>query len=197
MISVIIPFKEDRGYLAEAVVSVEKQTFTDWELILSQGDKTQGANINDGVRRAKGEYVKILHDDDVLPPNALQDLHDGIQGYDWVCGDMMTFGDPIYCPDPHVYKGCVPNMKDMLEENRVYGGTTLYRTDIVLYAEELYTGEEYDFHLYLLDNKYRVNYIPKVVHHYRLHEFNKSYYMGPGEKRERRDYIKEIARWYR
>lgn len=197
MISVIIPYKEDRGYLETAIQSVEGQSFTDWEIILSQGDRTQGANINEGVIRAKGEFIKILHDDDYLPHNSLQYLFDGIQGYDWICGDALSFGEEMYCPNPQVYRGKVPVLDQMIEQNYVYGGTTMYRKEIVDYNEDLPTGEEYELHLRLLKNGYKVNYTPHIVHHYRLHKYNKSHYMGPGEKRERRDFIKEIASWYR
>jgi ribosome recycling factor len=41
--------------------------------------------LNEERRR---EYVKILHDDDTLPPNSLRDLRRGIGNFDWCCGDM-------------------------------------------------------------------------------------------------------------
>jgi len=200
MISVIIPYKEDRGWLENAIVSVEHQTFEDWQIVPICGDRTQGANINLGLKDAKGEYIKILHDDDMLPTNSLQDLHDGIQGYDWVCGDHLSFGDMIYCPHPIVLEGIVPTLDKMIECNQIGGGTVLYRKDVLLavggYDEKLWTGEEYDLSLKLLSRGYKCNYVNKIVHHYRLHERNKSYYMGPGTRRYRREYIREIADKY-
>lgn len=204
MVSVIIPYVRDRGYLREAIASVEAQTYTDWQLVEICGNRTQGANINHGLRYANGEFIKILHDDDILPSNSLIDLYDGIQGYDFVCGDMELFGEKLYCPNPG--RGFPitmnpPTLERMLKKNCIAGGTTLYRKDMLLavggYNEQLHTGEEYDLHLKLLKNGYRCNYIMKIVHHYRLHEFNKSYYMRPEEKIERRKYIKEIANRYK
>ncbi len=199
MISVIIPYKEDRGWLRESIGSVRLQ-FAEWEYIPVKGDKTQGANINVGLKKAKGEFIKILHDDDVLPENSLRDLLKGIRGFDFVCGDMQTFGDPMYCTEPKIYEGCSPSLVEMIKGNQIFGGTTLYRKDMLLevdgYDEDLTTGEEYELHLRLLSKGYRCNYIPKVVHHYRLHERNKSYYMGPGEKKERREFINEISKRY-
>ena len=200
MISVIIPYVRDRGYLREAIASVEAQTYSDWQIVEIMHNKTQGYNVNRGLQIANGEWIKILHDDDILPPNSLTDLYEGIQGYDFVCGDQMTFGDAMYCPDPQVYCGRVPDFKAMLEGNVIYGGTTLYRAEVLEaiggYSEDLHTGEEYDLHLRLLSRNYTCNYIRRTVHHYRLHEFNKSYYMGPGEKKERREFIREIAKKY-
>jgi glycosyltransferase involved in cell wall biosynthesis len=200
MISVIIPYVRNRGYLREAIASVEAQTYTDWQIIEVMHDKTQGYNINRGLEIANGDYIKILHDDDILPPNSLMDLYEGVQGYDFVCGDQMTFGDEMYCPDPHIYCGRVPDFKTMLEGNIIYGGTTLYDRYVLDavggYDESLHTGEEYDLHLRLLSKNHTCNYIKRTVHHYRLHEFNKSHYMGPGEKKERREFIREIAKRY-
>lgn len=199
MISVIIPYVKDRGWLQEAIGSVRLQ-FAEWEYIPIKGDRTQGANINIGLKKAKGEFIKILHDDDILPENSLRDLREGIQDYDFICGNMRTFGDTIYCPEPKVYEGCLPDLGGMLEVNIIFGGTTLYRKDMLLevggYNESLHTGEEYDLHLRLLSKGYRCGYVPRVVHLYRLHEKNKSYYMGPGEKKERREFIREIAKKY-
>ena len=200
MISVIIPYVKDRGFLNETLLSLLAQTYQDFEIIHAKGKRTQGANINRGLAKAKGEYIKILHDDDILPPNSLADLHKGIQGLDWCCGDMRTFGDPMYCT-PKVYTGCKPSLSRMILNNQIYGGTTLYRKSILDavggYNEELHTGEEYELHLRLLHLGYSCTYIPLVVHHYRLHEKNKSYFMGPGEKKERKEYIKEIANQYK
>lgn len=201
MISVIIPYVKDRGYLSDAIQSVTYQTFKDIELIPIQREKTQGANINRGLQIAKGEYIKILHDDDILPEDSLEILHIAIQGYDFACADQETFGEPLFCPTPEVYKGCNPTFEGMCKGNQIYGGTTIYRKDTLEsvggYDEFLWTGEEYDLHLKLLYSGYTCNYIPKVVHLYRLHEFNKSYYMGPGEKKERREFIQWIAEKYR
>lgn len=199
MISVIIPYVHDRGYLENAIASVITQTI-EAEVIPIKGNRSQGSNINEGIEMANGEFIKILHDDDTLPPDALENLLAGIRGFDWVCGDMQTFGTPKYCPDPHIYKGRVPDFEGMLTKNHVYGGTTMYRAEVLRkvggYDENLWTGEEYDLHLRLLKAGYRVNYIPKVVHVYRLHEFNKSYNMGYGEKKQRREYIRWIAERY-
>jgi len=201
MISVIIPYVENRGFLEDAVLSVCSQNIDeDIELLLQKSKKTQGANVNAGLRRARGEFIKILHDDDMLPPNSLSDLRNAISENDFVCGDQETFGDEIFCPHPQVYRGRSPDFHDMLNENQIYGGTTLYRKSTLLavggYDEELWTGEEYDLHLRLLSVGYSCTYTPHVVHKYRLHEHNKSYYMGPGEKKERREFIREIANRY-
>ena len=116
MISAIIPNVEDRGYLDEALRSLHNQSFQDFEIVFAQGEGTQGMNINAGLSRSRGEYVKIFHDDDVLPANSLRDLMRGIGDNDWVCGDMETFGTYKYC-DPLYYRGREPKLESMLQRN--------------------------------------------------------------------------------
>ena len=199
MISVIIPYIEDRGYLNEALESLHRQSYQNFEIIFAQGDYLQGVNINRGLKKARGNFIKILHDDDMLPINSLRDLRIGIAGFDWCCGDMETFGTPEWC-DPQAHTGRMPVLSMMVNKNQVYGGTTLYKKSALIkvrgYDEKLWTGEEYDLHLRLLSNGYTVTYIPKIVHRYRLHQINKSYNLTYGKKQERAAYIKEIAKKY-
>ncbi len=200
MISIIIPYVEDRGFLNEALESLHLQSFKDFEIILEQGECQQGENINRGLKKARGEYIKILHDDDMLPPHSLRDLHRGIRDFDWICANMETFGDPDYC-NPEVSSGSTPVLSAMVNNNQIAGGTTMYRTSVLReiggYDENLWTGEEYELHLRLLSKGYTVIYLPKVVHRYRLHKLNKSYDMPSKEKIIRRKYIGNIALKYK
>ena len=202
MISVIIPYITDRGYLDEALRSLHNQSYQDFEIVFAQGDYLQGKNINRGLDRARGEFIKILHDDDMLPPNSLRDLRKGIGEFDWCCGDMETFGETKYC-DEQAYVGKIPSLSMMVNKNQVYGGTTMYKTSVLRsdkikgYNEKLWTGEEYELHLRLLHHGYSVTYIPKIVHRYRLHQINKSYNLTHGKKQERAAYIRDIAAKYK
>jgi glycosyltransferase involved in cell wall biosynthesis len=88
--------------LRRAVESVFAQTFTDWEMVVSDDETPPGKtwkfletlarsdprvkpvmngsphgpsfNHNTALKAARGEWIKILHDDDVLKPNCLKVL---------------------------------------------------------------------------------------------------------------------------
>lgn len=197
MISVLIALSQDRGYLQEAIRSVEDQKFTgEWEIVIQQGPHLRGKNINDGFVRCKGEYIKLLDDDDILPPNCLADLHEGIQGFDWVCGDGLSFGRSDY-----LYVGRQPEMRGMLVRNHIHGGTTMYHRkcfeDTGGFDENLWTCEEYDFHLMLMDLGYKCNHVHKTVHHYRMWENNKSYLYNQSRRQERLALQEQIKNRYR
>lgn len=198
MTTIIIPYKIDRGFLAEAVKSAENQTVK-CELILSQNNYNKGKNINDALPFATGEFIKILDEDDYLPLDAIENLEKGIEGFGWVCGDAENL---YYDGDFYVekWKGFAPTLREMLEKNCIHGGTTLYRKDMLLkiggWNETLWTAEEYDLHLKLMSQGYRLNYVPKMVYVYRIHGNNKSMSMQPREKVERIKYVNKIKSWY-
>ena len=79
-VSIIIPYNEDRGYLDEAIRSAVMQDYprNRYEIIVQEGDHFLGKNINDALRRAKGRYIKVLAEDDLLTPNCIGDLLSGM-----------------------------------------------------------------------------------------------------------------------
>src|SRR5258708_1108738 len=116
LVSVIIPTHNRPEMLAEALASVRAQTFADYEIIVvSNGESddmrraSRGAasgcvylevdrgNVsaarNFGVERAKGEWIAILDDDDVWPPNKLerQVAEAKRTGADMIVGDFLEF----------------------------------------------------------------------------------------------------------
>lgn len=102
MISVLIPTYKRLECLKRAVDQIMAQTYTDWELVISDDEvgedcetwrwlleiaskdnrirpvKNCGVkhgqvyNLNNGFRATKGEWVKVLFDDDGMLPNCLE-----------------------------------------------------------------------------------------------------------------------------
>lgn len=99
LVSVIIPTRNRRAFLEEAIESVKAQTYPNWELVVvddcSEDDtwawlsslehssiravrlerhSERSAARNRGLAEASGEYVLFLDDDDLLTPRALECL---------------------------------------------------------------------------------------------------------------------------
>lgn len=101
MISVLIPTYKRLPFLKRAIEDVFAQTFKDWELIITDDEVGPGEswgwlkslakkdarikiiknlgpkhgqvfNVNNGLRHCRGEWIKVLFDDDRMLPNCLE-----------------------------------------------------------------------------------------------------------------------------
>lgn len=83
MVSIILPIHDMQNgayFLWRAVQSIMAQTYTDYEIIITQNGK-MAQNTNAGIKRAKGEIIKILYMDDYFAhPQALQRIVDAFTG---------------------------------------------------------------------------------------------------------------------
>jgi glycosyltransferase involved in cell wall biosynthesis len=198
MISVIIPYDKDRGYLKQCIESVENQTYKDFEIVLSQGFDPVAVNFNNGLKKAKGEFCKFVTEDDWLPENSLQDLINGIEDYTWVFANSFQVeadGTWIYKPPKEALQ-----FASNVQGNKIHGGTTLYRTEVLReiggMKEHLWTGEEYEMHLNLFSKGFLPGYINKVVYYHRLWSGQKSKQYRKKRKHERENELKKIRSLY-
>lgn len=189
-ISVILFYNVNRGFLKYAVASYEKQIFSGTsELVVIHRDASTAENVNEGIRQAKGKYIKLLAEDDELLPCCLQDLHDKIiEGYDVVCANAENnHPEGLYIQQSHLS----PTVGKMAAEYGMHGGTILYRRAALEVVggldENLEYAEEFDLHLRLAAAGYRFGYLDKTVYRYRMHEHQKSM---QGGYRDGEEYIK-------
>lgn len=88
-ISIVVPIydmKNGEFFLWRLVNSLTDQTFKDWELIITKDGK-MAENTNAGIKKARGEYIKILYLDDYLSnQDALMKMLEGFftHGYEWI-----------------------------------------------------------------------------------------------------------------
>jgi len=201
-ISIIIPFNKNRGYLEAAIASAQNQRFDgEYEILPIQGDYNVSTNINRGVRIAKGEYIKLLGEDDMLTRDCLQTLINRARQTRYGCGaivaaDAINWNDDGYCAlsrsDPD---GTGATLEAMKERNEIHGGTVLYHRTLLEqfpFDESLTTAEEYDVHLRIIKAGYQFSFVDKVVYLYRIHMGQKS----QQDLKERHRIINEIKARY-
>jgi len=206
-VSIIIPFKEDRGYLKEAIKSVENQSYSNIELILSQSNQGVSYNLNRGIEKATGDFVKYLCDDDRLPERSIEFSVAAFkeQGFQRVV--HFIHGNAInFFPDgkteswfPSVHE---PNLFEMLRNNQIHGGTLMYKRSVFdrfgLFNECLWTGEEYEFNLRILSKGAVIGYCDEFLYEYRRHSGQKSLgNMARDYQTKRRIAIEDIKNMYR
>ena len=174
--SVIIPYNLDRGFLKQAIESIEHQTYPT-ELILSQSDKSVSYNINRGLEKATGDYIRFCSEDNLLTPNCIEDSLKAIDGYDFIHGKAIDFwaNGTMRPYIPPIEK---PTLQDIITLNVMHGGTVMYRRDCFDrfggFDERLWCGEEYEFNMRLLSKGCKLNYCNSYLQRYRRHGEQKS-----------------------
>lgn len=180
-VSVIIPYSVDRGWLNEAIESVYYQTYRGKiELIESQSDNCVSHNINEGVKIAKGEFIKYLCEDDMLTDNSIEDSVKAMKGNDFIHGNAINLFSTYEVV--HKPRWTAPTINEMLIGNYVHGGTLMYRKDVFDriggFDETLTSAEEYEFNMRALSKGLKLGYCPQSLYIYRRHDMQKS--LGKG-----------------
>ena len=103
MISIILPYHDTEKsafFLKRAIDSVMKQTYQDYEIVLTKAGK-MAENTNAGIRKSKGEIIKILFMDDYLyHENVLQEIVDAFDESDkqWLATGCIHDNGELFNP---------------------------------------------------------------------------------------------------
>ena len=195
-ISVIVTAYKDRGWIDESIQTALNQTFKDYEVVFAvDGNqylmeyalkydipffhfpKSNYANmVNQAIGMVKGEWIKILHDDDLLVETSLQDLYDARGRADLVYGNAICFNDNDIASARQYKPPAELSIKTLLPiiTNPVNFEAELFRRDMFIdsggFDPNLGYTEDYDFLLNILSLGYEVKYVDKDVVWYRHHE---------------------------
>lgn len=132
MVSIIIPAYNAEKYIKDCIQSLERQSFSDYEIIIvNDGSKDKTGEVckalaesdkrinvitqentgvssarNRGIQEACGEYIMFVDADDELCPNALEELFTGINesGADLVVAGFEISGDKLRLTDIETLK---------------------------------------------------------------------------------------------
>ena len=195
-ITVIITAYKDRGWIDEAIDSARFQTFEDYDIILcSDGNEeirryadkynipfllypksNYATLVNNAVKEAKGKWIKVLHDDDILTENCLSDLYGCRANADLVYANAFIFRDNDMT-NPYLYE---PPANITLRSlfpiisNPVNFEAEIFRRDVFLgiggFDANLGYAEDYDLLLNLLSHGYKLAYCDSAVVWYRQHD---------------------------
>lgn len=147
LVSIITPCYNGSRYIAETIESVLAQSYSNWEMIVvDDGSKDSSASIvqdyvkkdariqlvqqknagsaaarNNGIRKAKGQYIALLDADDIWMPGFLEKQIAFMKEKDAICVycSYMRINDkskPILKP---VKSKPVITVKDMMVMNRI------------------------------------------------------------------------------
>ncbi len=88
-VSIVIPIHDMKGgadFLWKSVNALMDQTFQDFEIVITRQGK-MAENTNAGIKRARGEFIKVLYLDDRLAhKDALKEMVAACKGEWLICG---------------------------------------------------------------------------------------------------------------
>src|SRR5512133_3088728 len=187
MISVIISAYKDRGWLDDCINSVKRQTFKDYEVILSSdgneelrqyADKNHfifslspkgnhSSALNNAVRVASGEWIKEVHDDDLITENCLTDLWNARGDYDLIYANAVNFAGLNEDMKPYKSPAGI-TLKDLLPVITcpIHAASWMVRTDVFRkvggFDVNVDCSEEYEFYINLLTKGHRFRYCNSI-----------------------------------
>ena len=75
-VSIIIPHQNNRKeWLKESVDSINKQTMPVREVIEACSNESVYERLNKSIKQARGDYILIFSDDDIMPENFIHNLY--------------------------------------------------------------------------------------------------------------------------
>jgi len=175
-VTVIIPYKVDRGWLQDAINSVPNGV----QLIVSQGGGGWPHNFNKVLDQAEGKYIKYLHEDDMLTENCIRDSIQAMedQKVDFIHGDAIDLWHKSGKKIIRRPKITHPTIQDLIKKNTIHSATIMYRREVFekigTFDEALTRCEEYEFSLRCLHNGMKIGYCPFALAWYRRHPKQKS-----------------------
>jgi glycosyltransferase involved in cell wall biosynthesis len=178
-VTVIIPYNVSRGYLEEALESLDNQTYNDIEILVEQGDCLASENFNRGIEKSTGEIIRYLCEDDLLTTNSISDSVEYFKKnpeIDFIHSNAINFFEDGK-EDLWIPTNTIPTLESILNMYMIHGGTVVYRRRCFEKRAmdlSLWTGEEYDFNLWLLKNGYKIGYLNSFTYKYRRHSGQKS-----------------------
>jgi len=172
-VTVIIPYNKNRGWLIDAVNSVPKENV---QLILSKGQGGWCENFNKALPLARGEYVRFLHEDDMLTENSIEDSLKAIkeQSVDFIHGDSIDIHEN---KNELVYweaNPTNPTIESLKRRNTIHGGAVLYKKSVFdkvgLFDETIPHAMEFEFNLRCIYQGLKLGYCNSYLYYYRRHD---------------------------
>ena len=186
--SIIIQSHKDRGFFGDVIKSIKEQSLKEVEIILSSdnnpslvkfakkhkikfslGQGHSGA-INKAIDKSTGKWIKVIDEDDMLGPDALQAVWDNKKIGDIIQGNALIMKGGV----ESFYKGkditihsLLPIIHNPINWSTVYFDRKVFEAG--RFDERIHFGNDYDFYLNALSHGFKIGYLDKILGYYRIH----------------------------
>lgn len=197
-VSICIPthdFPKSEYFLNRCLDSIRGQTFQDYEIIIKKTGKGMAHNLNEAIKEARGEFIKVLFTDDYFhDKNALKRIVDAHRGHWSVTGcihtDASLFEDEGKLFNPHFASW---NNKLVFGENTIGSPSVLFmkNEDLPLWDENLSWLVDCDYYQKLYDLFGKPNIIDDINVIIGLHPNQETHLLSSDVKENEEYYVRE------
>lgn len=201
LISILIPvYNINREYLSECIDSILAQTYDNFEVCLVDDHSTNQETIdtlndylkkdsrikvhfreenghisnatNDALKMAKGEFVGLVDNDDLLTKNALSEVVKVLnqnRNLDMIYSDEDKINTKGFRCDPHFKPDFSPDT--LMSLNYICHFTVLRKSimdEIGGFTVGLEGAQDHDLFLRFTEKTNKVHHIPKILYHWRM-----------------------------
>ncbi|UZJ42231.1 glycosyltransferase [Prosthecochloris sp. SCSIO W1101] len=219
-VSIITTVKNGEKYIEELLYSVYNQTYKNYEHIIVDDGSTdntinvinrfcekkinhhirfiqnddygRGKALNNGVKKASGEWVAIVDVDDIWHPDKIKCQVEVLKKHDIkiLCTGSVNFYDikRIHF-QPYVREAIdFVSLKSMLKMNMVCHSSVIIKKDLCIYDESRKSQYDYELWLRLLSKGYEIYCDKNVLTYHRIHG-QQSYEAKMGSGYKYRSYL--------
>lgn len=197
-VSIVLPTYNGERFLSQAIESIIKQTYTDWELIIVNDCSTDSTpdiakeyaskdsririinndvnkklpeSLNIGFRSARGKYLTWTSDDNLYLPDAIYEMHSYLEENQ---NSMMVCAKINYIDE----SGEKTGLSISYDPHTIYahdsvGACFMYMRqvldDVGEYDADMFCAEDYDYWLRILKCYGHIDFIDKTLYLYRDH----------------------------
>lgn len=199
-ISIVVPmYNTDETFFEELVESLEKQTYSNWELCLVDGSEEKNENLkkyyegkenikykflnsnkgisentNEAIKLATGDFIGFLDHDDILSQDCLYEvvkIINKIKNVDFIYSDEDKIDEQGERFEPYFKPDFSP---ETLECNNYITHFVVVKKDLLKKVGNLNSkfngAQDFDFVLRATEKANKVCHISKVLYHWRVHK---------------------------
>lgn len=199
-ISIVVPmYNTEEVFLKELIDSIEKQTYSNWELVLADGSQQKNDNLkiyyenkekikykflnsnkgisentNEAIKLATGDYIGFLDHDDLISKDALYEIVRTINKYndvDFIYTDEDKIDESGERFEPYFKPDFSP---ETLECNNYITHFVVVKNELIKKVGNLNSkfngAQDFDFVLRATEKAKCIKHISKILYHWRVHK---------------------------
>lgn len=199
-ISIVVPmYNTDETFFEKLIESLEKQTYSNWELCLADGSEEKNENLkkyyegkenikykflnsnkgisentNEAIKLATGDFIGFLDHDDILSQDCLYEVVktiNKIKNVDFIYSDEDKIDEQGERFEPYFKPDFSP---ETLECNNYITHFVVVKKDLLKKVGNLNSkfngAQDFDFVLRATEKANKVCHISKVLYHWRVHK---------------------------